>query len=340
MLTAELDYDLPERLIAQQPAARRDQSRLLVVDRRSGDLREDIFARLPDYVEAGDCLALNDTRVIRARLKGQKDTGGKIELFLLREIEPGAWEVLVRPSSRVKPGSAVRIGDAVRATVEEATGRGTRRVRFDVYDVLGVLETAGEIPLPPYVRRDASGQNDAERYQTIYASRSGAVAAPTAGLHFTPEVFAELESKGIQQARLTLHVGYGTFKPVVAERIEQHQVEPEEFDLSALAAERFNAARAAGRRVVAVGTTSARVLETQFCDGKYRPAGGVTRFCIFPPHRFRGVDALLTNFHLPRSSLLALVCAFAGKDLTFAAYRYAIANEFRFYSYGDAMLIL
>jgi S-adenosylmethionine:tRNA ribosyltransferase-isomerase len=340
MLTSELDYSLPERLIAQYPAVRRDESRLLVVDRGSGAFTETVFGELANHLESGDCLVLNDTRVIRARLQATKDTGGKVEVFLLRERSPGEWEALVRPSARVRPGSRVTIGDVVHAQIDEPIHDGARVVRFDRPDVLGVLESVGAIPLPPYIRRETGDPADAERYQTIYAARPGAVAAPTAGLHFSPALFSTLDNKMIRRAFLTLHVGYGTFKPIQAERIETHQVDPEEFDLPAETAAALNETRSAGARVVAVGTTSVRVLESQFCDGKYRAGHGATRLCIFPPYKFRAVDALVTNFHLPRSSLLALVCAFAGKDLTFAAYHYAIEKEFRFYSYGDAMLIV
>jgi S-adenosylmethionine:tRNA ribosyltransferase-isomerase len=340
MLTEELDYPLPERLIAQHPAERRDDARLLVVERRTGELCEDVFRNLGDYLRPPDCLILNDTRVIRARLTAEKLTGGKIEVFLLREIAPGEWEALVRPSNRMKPGSVVRIGPTIQARIDEVLAGGARRVRFSVPDVIGALEAVGEIPLPPYIRRAQPDASDAERYQTVFARRPGAVAAPTAGLHFTPELLAELDRAGVRRAHLTLHVGYGTFKPIQTARLEEHQVDAEDFDLPDETAATLDATRAAGGRVVAVGTTTARVLETQWRDGAYRAGSGVTRLFLHPPHTFRGVDALITNFHLPKSSLLALVCAFAGTELTFAAYRHAVAKEFRFYSYGDAMLIV
>ncbi len=340
MLTEDLNYDLPERLIAQQPAERRDDSRLLVVDRRTGDLREDVFRNVGRYLRPPDCLVLNDTRVIRARLNAQKPTGGKIEIFLLRELAPGEWEALVRPSNRVKPGSVVRIGASVDARVEEALPGGSRRVRFETPDVIGALEAVGEIPLPPYIHRDAPDARDAERYQTVFARRPGAVAAPTAGLHFTPKLLAELDRQGVGRAYLTLHVGYGTFKPIQAERVEDHEVDAEDFNLPEESTATLNAARAAGGRVVAVGTTATRVLETQWRDGRFHAGAGQTRIFLYPPHTFRGVDALITNFHLPKSSLLALVCAFAGTERTFAAYQHAVEKEFRFYSYGDAMLIV
>jgi S-adenosylmethionine:tRNA ribosyltransferase-isomerase len=340
MLTADLDYALPERLIAQHPAEQRDQSRLLVVDRKTGQFEESVFAALPEHLEQGDCLALNDTRVIRARLHARKDTGGKVEIFLLHERGDGEWEALVRPSARVRPGSSVAIGKTLRASVGDVLPEGSRLVRFSRADVIDILEAEGEIPLPPYINRQGRDSADADRYQTIYAAHSGAVAAPTAGLHFTPELFAQLDDRGIRRAFLTLHVGYGTFKPIQTERVEEHRVDPEEFELPDVSAGLLNETRVSGHRVVAVGTTAVRVLETQYRDGAYRPGHGETRLCIFPPHAFRAVDAMITNFHLPRSSLLALVCAFAGKDLALHAYQYAIEHEFRFYSYGDAMLIL
>lgn len=340
MKTAELDYELPESLIAQHPCERRDDSRLLVLDRAAGEYWEDVFKNLGSYLEAGDCLALNDTRVIRARLHGRKKTGGKLELFLLRELSPGVWETLIRPSSRVKPGTIVYVGDSICAVVEEGGDTGRRRVRFTEPDVLAVLEATGEIPLPPYIRRAEADARDSQRYQTVYARHPGAVAAPTAGLHFTPELLSALDAKGVRRANLTLHVGYGTFKPVQTERLEDHRVEPEEFDFPEASAELLNTARAEGHRIVAVGTTTTRVLESRHFDAAYFPGAGLTKNTIYPPYTFGGVDVLLTNFHLPRSSLLALVCAFAGTDFALAAYRHAVRQKFNFYSYGDAMLIV
>ncbi len=340
MLTSDLDYDLPGRLIAQHPAARRDESRLLVVNRATGDFRADVFRNLGAYLRAGDCLVLNDTRVIRARLNAQKTSGGRIEIFLLRELKPGEWEALVRPSARVKPGATVLVGNRIEASVEEALPGGARRVCFAVPDVITALEAVGEIPLPPYIHRDKPEAVDAERYQTVFARTPGAVAAPTAGLHFTPELLTSLEHAGVSRATLTLHVGYGTFKPIQVDQLEDHSVDGEDFDLPIETADRLNATRASGGRVVAVGTTATRVLESQYRDGASRAGHGMTQLYIHPPYTFRAVDALITNFHLPRSSLLALVYAFAGTDLARAAYRYAVEQEFRFYSYGDAMLIV
>jgi len=339
MLTTELDYTLPEALIAQHPAVCRDASRLLVLDRRAGEFQECEFAQIGDYLRAGDCLALNDTRVIRARLKAEKASGGRIEIFLLREVAPGEWEALVRPSARVKPGSMVKLGGAVEARVGEALQGGARRVSFSEPDVIGALERIGEIPLPPYIRREQADPVDAERYQTVFARQPGAVAAPTAGLHFTPELLDRLSAAGVQRTHLTLHVGYGTFKPIQSERVEDHRVDAEDFQLSEDTAAVLNATRSAGGRVVAVGTTATRVLETQYRDGCFCAGAGQTEVFISPPYTFGGVDALVTNFHLPKSSLLALVCAFAGTELVMRAYRHAVDREFRFYSYGDAMLI-
>lgn len=341
MRTDELDYELPAELIAQYPAERRDESRLLVLDRAAGTMRCDVFRNVAGYLRAGDCLALNRTRVIRARLRGRKPTGGEVEIFLLREEAPGLWEALVRPSARVRPGTEVAVGGgALRAIVEEVLPEGRRRVRFDAADVLGVLAEAGEVPLPPYIHRDHQEPLDGERYQTVYAEAPGAVAAPTAGLHFTPEVFRSLDEAGVRRAYLTLHVGYGTFRPIQAERVEEHVLEPEEFELPEETAAVLDRARAAGGRVVAVGTTCTRVLESQYRDGAYQAGRGRTGHFIYPPYAFRAVDALQTNFHLPRSSLLALVCAFAGTDFVLEAYRFAVRERFRFYSYGDVMLIV
>lgn len=340
MRTDELDYHLPEDLIAQTPAERRDASRLLVLDRGQRSIREDVFSNLPAYLRPGDCLVLNDTRVVKARLRAAKPTGGQVEILLLREIGERVWEALVRPSARVKPGTVVRTPGGLELAIGEALPEGQRRVMFFVDDVLRTLETSGEVPLPPYIRRERPDAADAARYQTIYAGPPGAVAAPTAGLHFTEAVFAALDAKGVRRATLTLHVGYGTFKPVQVERLEDHTVDPEDFDFPEETARVLNETRAAGGRVVAVGTTSTRVLETQYQDGRYQPGHGVTNKYIYPPYAFRAVDALVTNFHLPRSSLLALVCAFGGMEFVLDAYHYAVERRFRFYSYGDAMLIM
>jgi len=336
----DLYYELPDALIAQTPCPDRDQSRMLVVDRAAGSLREDVFSSLPHYLNAGDCLALNDTRVIRARLHGTKGTGGKVEIFLLHEEAPGAWTALVRPSAKVKPGTPIQLAGGVVATVDAVLPEGRRRVTFDTPDVIETLERIGELPLPPYIHREGPADSDLTRYQTVYAKQHGAVAAPTAGLHFTPEVFDALAAKGVGRTAITLHVGYGTFKPITANTLEEHYVDPEDFFVSDEAAAALNATRARGGRVVAVGTTATRTLETQYRHGAFHPGEGRTDKYIYPPYTFGGVDVLQTNFHLPKSSLLALVFAFAGRELVMAAYQYAIRERFRFYSYGDVMLIL
>ncbi|MBP9003954.1 MAG: tRNA preQ1(34) S-adenosylmethionine ribosyltransferase-isomerase QueA [Candidatus Hydrogenedentes bacterium] len=341
MDTDALDYELPESLIAQYPAEPRDTSRLMVVDRASGTIRVDVFANLAAYLRPGDLLVLNDTRVIRARVHARKTTGGEVELFLLTETEPGTWIALARPSSRLRPGMVLQCAGDMTATLVDRAGEGKWQVRFSRPDVVAWLERQGEIPLPPYIRRDHPEPLDAERYQTVYAARPGAVAAPTAGLHFTDRVFRRLEERGVDRVFITLHVGYGTFKPIKTAQVEAHRVDPESYEVSPAAAAQLNAARQSGGRVVAVGTTACRTLET-VCDarGVFHPGQGLTDLYIYPSHVFRGVDALQTNFHLPKSSLLALVCAFAGYDLVMEAYRLAVRERFRFYSYGDAMLIL
>jgi S-adenosylmethionine:tRNA ribosyltransferase-isomerase len=340
MKTSELDYELPESLIAQHPAAQRDESRLMVLDRAARSIRIERFSALPGFLNAGDCLVLNDTKVIRARLSAVKASGGKIEIFLLKELAPGEWSALVRPSARVKPGTEVTITGGVRVTVREPLPEGQRRVRFETPNVFEVLEQSGAIPLPPYIRRESPEDADLTRYQTIYARQPGAVAAPTAGLHFTPAVVDALERAGVRRTTLTLHVGYGTFRPIQVDDLAEHRVDGEEFEFTDSAAGLLNETRANGGRVVAVGTTSARVLETQYRDGRFVAGAGETHTYIYPPHRFQGVDVLQTNFHLPKSSLLALVCAFAGTDFVLEAYRRAVKEQFRFYSYGDVMLIL
>ncbi|HNZ16752.1 MAG TPA: tRNA preQ1(34) S-adenosylmethionine ribosyltransferase-isomerase QueA [Candidatus Hydrogenedentes bacterium] len=340
MNTSELDYSLPEELIAQHPCEQRDESRLLVLDRASRAMTVDVFRSLPQYLRRGDCLVFNDTRVIRARLHGRKPTGGQVEVFLLHETGPGEWDALVRPSSKVKPGTPVKIAAGIEAVVGDRLPGGRRHVSFAQPDVLTVLEQAGEVPLPPYIRRDTPEASDLTRYQTIYANAPGAVAAPTAGLHFTRDVFRRLDECGVDRAFLTLHVGYGTFRPIQAERLEDHTLEPEPFTLTEETAAQLNRSRAAGGRITAVGTTVTRVLETQYQAGAYHPGTGETNRYIYPPYTFRAIDALQTNFHLPRSSLLALVCAFAGVDFVLEAYRFAVRERFRFYSYGDTMLIL
>lgn len=339
MKSSDLDYKLPESLIAQYPAEKRDASRLMVIDRSSGRIQLDVFENMPDYLNPDDCLALNDTRVIRARLHGRKETGGAVEIFLLQELSDGGWSALVRPSAKVRAGAKILFPAGLEAVVAETLPGGKRRVFFNGEQVISRLEEAGEIPLPPYIHRKESDHNDTTRYQTVYSKHPGAVAAPTAGLHFTENVFRKLAAAGIEKAYLTLHVGYGTFKPIQADRLSDHQVDQEEYIFPEETAQKLNDTRQRGHKVVAVGTTCTRVLESCYSDGKYSGGNGSTDLYIFPPYTFRAVDVLQTNFHLPRSSLLALVCAFAGRELLMDAYHLAIKEQFRFYSYGDVMLI-
>ena len=342
----DFDFTLPSDLIAQAPAARRDHSRLMIVDRRQGSIRHDGFANVGDYLNAGDVLVVNDTKVIPARLRGRKaGTGGGVEVLLLHEVGAGAWEVLLRPAARTPVGTEVEFGAGkLRGRVGERLEHGATVLHFTPCDVLPLLADLGEVPLPPYIKRQQGAESrefDLQRYQTVYARHPGAVAAPTAGLHFTPELLADLERHGVQQATLTLHVGWGTFQPLRQDAIEQHRMGAERYALGAAAAERIERARELENRVVAVGTTTTRTLETVGLQtGRVRAENGWSDLFIKPGHRFRVIDALITNFHLPRSTLFMLVCAFGGRDLMLQAYRTAVANQYRFYSYGDAMLIL
>jgi S-adenosylmethionine:tRNA ribosyltransferase-isomerase len=340
--TSDFDYELPGDLIAQRPAETRDASRLLVLRRESGAVEHRRFTDLLEYLRAGDLLVLNESRVIPARLLGRKrGTGGRAEVFLLRRLAPGRWEALVRPGARVRPDAVVEFDGGLSARVVRDLPSGVREIELAAEeDPDALVERVGTVPLPPYIERVAD-EADRERYQTVYATVPGAVAAPTAGLHFTTEMLARAAQAGVGTARVVLHVGLGTFRPVTAEEPGEHEVEEERYAVSAEAAAAINAARAAGGRVVAVGTTSVRVLETAAgADGRVAPGEGATRLFIREPHRFRCTDALVTNFHLPKSTLLMLVSAFAGREAVLAAYREAVGERYRFYSYGDAMLIV
>lgn len=339
MRTNEFDYHLPAELIAQRPADRRDSSRLLVVDRASGSLAHRHFADLPEYLRAGDTLVVNDSRVLPARLKGIRlASGGTVELLLLQELAPDRWLALTRPAKRLRPGDRMAFG-ALAAVIAEEREEGMRVVRFEVGDrpLRAWLEEVGELPLPPYIHERLV---DPERYQTVYAREAGSVAAPTAGLHFTPELLSLLAQRGIQVAPVTLHVGLGTFRPVHVEEIAAHTMHAEYGVLPAETAAALAATRECGGRVVAVGTTAVRVLESAALMGQDAEWSGWTDIFIYPGFRFRAVDALITNFHLPRSTLLMLVSAFAGKDLIDRAYATAVEERYRFFSFGDAMLIL
>jgi S-adenosylmethionine:tRNA ribosyltransferase-isomerase len=339
--TADFDYGLPERLIAQ--AARpRGTSRLLVLDRRGGAPRFDRFARLPAYLAPGDLLLVNDVRVIPARLRARRDDGRPTELLLVRPAGDGRWEALARPARRLRPGVALALREG-RAIPVEPLGEGRWLIDFDPPLDASLLERTGETPLPPYIHR-AHGATPADRvrYQTVYAAAGRAVAAPTAGLHFTPELLAGLDERGVERAAITLHVGPGTFRPVQADDPREHRLDAEDYEVPAETGLAVNRALAAGRRIVCVGTTARRALEHGLATGGGRLRGGTARadLLILPGYRFRGTGALLTNFHLPRSSLLMLVAALAGRERVLAAYRAAVAAGFSFYSYGDAMLVL
>lgn len=337
---SDYDYELPPDLVASRPAARRDGSRLLALE-PGGGLRDRAFPDLLDYLEPGDALVLNDTRVFPARLIGHKPTGAAAEVLLVRpRPEPGLWEALVRPGGKLKPGRVVDVAPDFRVIIEDSVAGGGRLVRLEgAGDPAELIERHGRVPLPPYIDREDDAE-DRRRYQTVYATHRGSVAAPTAGLHFTTELLDRVRAAGVRLVRLTLHVGIGTFRPMSAERVEDHELHEEKYEVSEEAAADLNAARTDGGRIWAVGTTTVRTLETVVGpDGGYSPGAGWTGLFIRPPHEFHGVDALVTNFHLPRSSLLVLVSAFAGRERVLEAYRHAVRQRYRFYSYGDAMVI-
>jgi len=339
--TSDFDYDLPPSLIAQDPLPDRGGSRLLVLDRAGGAVRHGRFVDVVDLVAPEDVLVLNVSRVIPARLHGKRETGNVAELLLVRELPDGTWLAMGHPGGKLKPGRHVTFGPDSSAEIVEALGGGLRRVRFvGPLDAPATLAQYGEVPLPPYIRR-APRPEDRERYQTVYAAHDGSVAAPTAGLHFTRDLLDRLRAKGVALAEVDLHVGPGTFKPVETDDLARHAMHAEPYRVSDAAAALINQRRDAGGRVWAVGTTVVRTLETLAGPGgRISPGAGETRLFIHPPYAFRAVDRLLTNFHLPRSTLLMLVCAFGGYDNVMRAYGEAIEQRYRFYSYGDAMLVV
>ncbi len=340
MKTSDFVYDLPEELIAQTPIEPRDHSRLLEVNRADGSIEHKHFYDLPDALREGDLLVINDTRVMPARLLGERlPGGGACEVLLLRQLSPVSWETLVKPGKKLRPGARVSFGGGrLTATIEEPTDAGGRVVRFDVAS--GTLEAAldelGEMPLPPYIHEKLA---DRERYQTVYAREVGSAAAPTAGLHFTPELLAKIRGKGVSIVPVLLHVGLGTFRPVKAEDVSEHVMHSEFYSVTPEAAEAVNRAKAEGRRVIAVGTTSVRTLESAAKDGLLQPGSGWTDIFITPGFHFQMVDALVTNFHLPGSTLIMLVSALMGREETLHAYEEAVRQRYRFFSFGDAMFI-
>lgn len=346
MKIEDFDYWLPGELIAQHPPAQRDASRMLILNRAEASWHDSRFAELPTLVREGDVVVVNDTRVFPARLTGAREpSGGRVELFLIAERGPQTWEALARPARRLQAGARVQFGAGrlsaeVIATLEE--GRRLLRFDCDAHALESLLDELGQTPLPPYIKREGESLDaDRERYQTVYARERGAIAAPTAGLHFTPQVIEELKARGAHVVSLTLHVGYGTFEPVRVHDLQEHSVSPERYIIGEEAAATINRARAGGGRVLAIGTTTTRALESAVSErGRIEAGARSTELTITPGYKFRAVDALLTNFHLPRSSLLVLVASFAGRELALAAYRHAVAARFRFYSYGDCMLII
>lgn len=341
LLTSDYDFDLPPDRIAQTPSERRDESRLLVVRRATGEIEHRTFRDIADLIPSGDTIVLNTTRVFRARLLGRRDSGAPAELLLLKSLGDNRYEAMVHPGGKLKAGRKVHVSPDLEVEILETTERRTRVVHLrSPLPAEDAIERYGHIPLPPYIRRGDEA-SDAERYQTVYSRESGSVAAPTAGLHFTSELLSALDDKSVSRADVVLHVGAGTFKPVEVDDPRDHVMHEESYWLSSEAAATLNANRDRHARIWAVGTTSVRTLESAVSpDGRFAERSGDTRIFIRPPYQFRAVDRLITNFHLPRSTLLMLVAAFCGYDLTMRAYREAITSGYRFYSYGDAMAII
>lgn len=340
MKTSDFYYDLPQELIAQTPLERRDASRLMVMDRRTGALEHRHFSDILDYLNPGDALVVNNSRVLPARLLGHRPTGGAVEVLLLRDCGGDTWECLTKPGRKTQPGQQLCFGDgSLTATVTGALEDGKKLVQFHYEGIfLEVLERLGKMPLPPYIHAELADQ---ERYQTVYSKVNGSAAAPTAGLHFTPELLAQVRAKGVRIAEVTLHVGLGTFRPVKADEITEHHMHSELCMLDETAAQILNETRRAGGRIVCVGTTSCRTLESLVQpDGSFCPASRWTDIFIYPGYEFKAMDALITNFHLPESTLLMLVSAFSSREAILNAYREAVAQRYRFFSFGDAMLIL
>lgn len=346
MQLSDFDYELPEELIAQKPASKRTQSKMMVLDKASKNIEHKHFFDIVDYLDENDVLVLNDTKVFPARLLGQKITGANVEVFLLKEHETKQWEALIKPSKRVNGGNIIKISDELYAKTLVKLDGGKWLVELGYKGNLNeILQRVGNIPLPPYIERKLDNESlkklDFKRYQTVFAKQSGSVAAPTAGLHFTKEILAKLKKKGVQICYVTLNVGLGTFKPVKCENILEHKMDSESFEISKKTAKIINDAKKSGKKIVAVGTTSVRTLETCYQKhGEIKACKDNSCLFIYPPYEFKVVDKLITNFHLPKSTLIMLTSAFAGKEFVFEAYQKAIEEKYRFYSYGDCMLIL
>ncbi|MCI1654326.1 MAG: tRNA preQ1(34) S-adenosylmethionine ribosyltransferase-isomerase QueA [Lachnospiraceae bacterium] len=340
MNVKDFDYELPEELIAQDPLEDRSASRLMVLDKHTGQIRHHRFYEIPQYLKPGDCLVLNNTKVIPARLYGDKEgTGAQIEILLLKRIEKDLWETLVRPGKKMKPGARVIFGDGLlTGEVEAIAEEGNRLIRFSYEGIFEeILDQLGQMPLPPYITHQLKDRN---RYQTVYAKYDGSAAAPTAGLHFTPELLQQIRDAGIRIAEVTLHVGLGTFRPVKVEEVTEHHMHSEYYSITKEAAEQINATRRAGGRVICVGTTSCRTIESAADEeGNLKESSGWTDIFIYPGYRFKVMDCLITNFHLPQSTLIMLVSALAGREHVLAAYREAVKEKYRFFSFGDAMFL-
>lgn len=343
MLISEFDFQLPDELIAQEPLEKRENSRMLALNRGSNTWQDKNFFDLPDFLKKDDVIVLNNTKVFPARLLGMSETGANVEIFLVKEIENGVWETLARPAKRLKIGKKVLFGEKLTAEILEKTEEGRCIVKFEADgNFAEVLDEVGKTPLPPYIKREKDTiDKDRERYQTVFARERGAIAAPTAGLHFTPEILQKIKSIGVQIAQITLHVGYGTFEPVRVDDLSQHSVMPEQAEISVETAQILQEAKAEKRRIIAIGTTTTRALESSVsADGNILAGKRLANLTITPGYKFRLINGLLTNFHLPQSSLLVLVSTFAGHEFIMEAYNHAVASHYRFYSYGDCMLIL
>jgi S-adenosylmethionine:tRNA ribosyltransferase-isomerase len=342
MKISEFDYELPETLIAQNPLEKREISRMLVADRTARKIEDEQFLSFPKYLRKGDIVVVNNTRVFPARLFGKSGTGAKIEVFLVEQTEEQIWETLARPGKRLKPGKKIIFGEKLSGEVLEKTSTGRVVIKFDwAGNFDEILDEIGQTPLPPYIKREEGDlDKDRQRYQTVYAKNRGAIAAPTAGLHFTPDILDEIKSVGAEIAEITLHVGYGTFEPVRVEDLAEHRVMAEKFEISEESAVLLNKAKTEGRRIIAIGTTTTRALETTFAkNDNFMSGKQVADLTITPGYDFRAIDGLLTNFHLPRSSLLVLVSTFGGYDFIMDTYRHAVNEKYRFYSYGDCMFV-
>ena len=340
MKVIDFNYELPEELIAQTPIQKRDTSRLMVLDRSKKSIKHKIFSDIIEYLNAGDCLVINDTKVMPARLYGKKTTGANVEFLLLKQIEGDIWESIVRPGNKLKPGTEVTFGEGIlKAEVLDIMEQGTRKVKFTYKGIFNeILDKIGLMPLPPYIHEELKEKS---RYQTIYAKHEGSAAAPTAGLHFTEELLKKIEEKGISIAKVTLHVGIGTFRPVKEENIEEHEMHSEHFYIKQEDVNKINTAKTNGKKVISVGTTSCRVLESIADEnGKVKACEKDTNIYIYPGYKFKCIDGLITNFHLPKSTLLMLVSALAGREYILNAYNEAVKEKYRFFSFGDAMIIL